>query len=539
LFVRPLDRLQATAIPGTEGANSPFFSPDGKWIGFWVNSELRKVSLAGGPASTIAGVPGTSTPVFGASWGDGDTIVFATTAGLWRVPAAGGRPEAVSKPSETEFGHYLPRMLPGGEAILYTLVKTIFRWDDAQIVVRSLVTGEQKVLIEDGADARYVATGHLVFVRRGVLMAAPFDLVRLELTGAPVALIDGVMQAANTVNTDTESGAAQFAVADRGTLVYVTGGIEPEQERELVWVDRNGSVKTVTALRRELLAPRLAPDGQRVAVTTQPSGATMNARVWIYDVRRSTLMPLTTGDEDAYWSVWSPDGTRVAFSLAIGGKSNLFWKSSDGTGKSERLTTGDYGLDSYAPSSWSSDGKTLAFVQEPISATGADIRVLDVASTDYRARPVAQTPADERFPSFSADGRWLAYTSTASGHVEVYVQPYPGPGPRVLVSTDGGSEPAWRSDGTELFYAVITGNLVRMMVVPVKATVAEFSAGTPRKLFEGRYVTSSPVRGYDVTADGQRFLMVRPLDPLPEPAPELVIVENWLEELKARIPVAR
>ena len=531
LFVRPLDRLEATPIPGTEGANSPFFSPDGTWIGFWANGELRRVPLAGGPASAIARVPGTATPIFGASWGDGDLIVFATSAGLWRVPAGGGRPEAVSQPSESEFAHYLPRVLPGGKAVLYTLVKTAFRWDDAQIVVRSLVTGEQKVLIEDGTDARYVATGHLVFVRRGVLMAAPFDLARLELTGGPVALIDGVMQAVNMVNTDTDSGAAQFAVADRGTLVYATGGIAPDQERELVWVDRNGAVEILPALRREFLAPRLDPDGQRVAVTTQPSGANTNSRVWIYDVRRRTLNPLTTVDEPALWSVWSPDGTRVAFSLDLAGKYNLFWKSADGTGTSERLAT------SGAPSSWSSDGKTLAFVQKPISAFGSDIRALDVRSTDRQPRPVVQTPAEERFPSFSADGRWLAYTSDGSGRVEVYVQPYPGPGRRVLVSTDGGTSPAWRSDGTELFYyAALPQNLVRMMVVPVKATAAGFSAGTPRTLFEGRYVMSDPVRGYDVTPDGQRFLMVRPLDPPPEPATELVLVENWLEELKARLP---
>jgi serine/threonine-protein kinase len=536
-FMRPLNRLEATPIPGTEGANSPFFSPDGAWVAFWANGELRKVPVEGGPASTISRVPGTVLPIFGASWGDGDIIVFATHEGLWRVPGSGGRPEAVSQPSEAEYAQYLPRILPGGEAILYTSAKTAFRWDDAQIVVRSLVTGEQRVLVDDGADARYVPTGHLVFVRRGVLMAARFDLARLELTSQPVALINDVMQAANMGNTDTDSGAAQFAVSDRATLIYVTGGIAPDQARELVWVDRHGAVETLTTLRRKFLAPRLAPDGERVAVTTQPSGATGNHRVWIYDVPGGRLTPLTTVDEAANLSVWSPDGRRVAFSSEVTGKLNLFWKSADGTGTSQRLATSEY---RQRPSSWSSDGKTLAFVQGGHPATATDIWVLDVGSADRQPRPVVQTPAAEGYPAFSADGRWLAYTSNDSGRQEVYVQPYPGPGPRVLVSTDGGSSPAWKADGTELFYyVVLPGNLRRMMGVPVNATAAGFFAGTPRKLFEGQYVMADPVRGYDVTPDGQRFLMVQPVDSPPEPATELVLVENWLEELAARLPATR
>jgi Tol biopolymer transport system component len=264
----------------------------------------------------------------------------------------------------------------------------------------------------------------------------------------------------------------------------------------------------------------------------QPSGANTNSRVWIYDVGRRTFTPLTTAGEAALWSVWSPGGTRIVFNVDVAGKMNLFWKSADGSGTSERLTTSEY---HHGPNSWAPDDKTLAFVEQPHSAIGSDIRVLDVASTDRRAGSVMQTPAEERFPAFSADGRWLAYTSTESGRVEVYVQPYPGPGPRVLVSTDGGTGPAWSADGTELFYyAALPQNLVHMMVVAVKASAAGFSAGTPRKLFEGRYTMSDPVRGYDVTPDGRRFLMVRPLDPPPEPASELVLVENWLEEVKGR-----
>ncbi|OFV90291.1 MAG: hypothetical protein A3G76_04755 [Acidobacteria bacterium RIFCSPLOWO2_12_FULL_65_11] len=539
LFMRALDRLDATPIPGTEGADSPFFSGDGTWIGFWANGELRKVPLAGGPVSAIGKVPGggAAPRAFGASWGDGDVIVFATSDGLWRVKAAGGQPESVSKPSEIEHAHYLPSMLPGGEAILFTLPKTGFRWDDAQIVVRSLVTGVQKVLLEDGADARYVPTGHIVFARRGTLMAVPFDLARLELTGGAVALIDGVMQAVAMGNFNADSGAGQFAMADRGTLIYATGGIAPDQERALVWVDRNGTVEALAAPPREYLAPRLAPDGQRVAVFTQAPGARGNQRVWIYNVPRRTVTPLTTGEEQGFWNIWSPDGARIAFTSAVGGRLNLFWKSADGTGESERLTTSEY---QQRPSSWSSDGNALAFVQTH-PATGNDIWVLDVGSADHRPRPVVQTPADERFPAFSTDGRWLAYTSNEAGREEVFVRPYPGPGSRVQVSTGGGRDPAWKFDGSELFYgSSIARDLVSLMAVPVKSTPAGFSAGIPRKLFEGRYqLTAAPIRSFDVTANGQRFLMVQPLDPRPEPPTELVLVTNWFEELKARVRATR
>ena len=274
LFLRPLDRLEATPIPGTEGAQNPFFSPDGAWIGYWADREIRRVPTAGGPPSTVARLPSDydgPPRTVGASWGDGDVIVFATPEAVWRVASSGGTPEIVTKPGEGEYAYKLPQMLPGGRAVLFTLQKTLWRWDDVQIAVRSLVTGEQKVLLDDGADARYVPSGHLVFVRRGTLMAVPFDPVRLTLTGAPVAMIDGVMQAANNGNVGADSGAGQFAIAAQGRLIYVTGGITPDQDRALVWVDRNGNVEPLVAPRLEYMAPRLAPNGQRVVVSTRPS----------------------------------------------------------------------------------------------------------------------------------------------------------------------------------------------------------------------------------------------------------------------------
>jgi serine/threonine-protein kinase len=534
LFLRRLDQLETMPIPGTQGADSPFFSPDGTWIGFWANGELRKLRAPDGPASAIARVPGAgSAPrIFGASWGEGDVIVFATADGLWRVPASGGRPERVTMLNDAEYAHYLPQTLPGGDAVLFTLARTRFRWDDAQIVVRSLATGQQMILLDDGADARYVPTGHVVFVRRGTLMAAPFDLARLELTGGPVAVIDGVMQAVNRTNTGADSGAGQFALAARGTLAYATGGIAPDAERAVVWVDRDGTVEPLTP-RRGYLSPRLSPDGRRFAVFTQASQARGNQRVWIHDLSRRTLTPLTAEGEGAVWAAWSPDGTRIAFQAVAAGRSNLFWKSGDGTGASERLTTSEY---TQAPSSWSADGKLLAFVQSD-PRSGNDIWVVDVAGADRRTQAVLETPANERYPAFSADGRWLAYSSNESGRDEVYVQPYPGPGPRSLVSTDGGTNPVWKGDGSELFYMVSgTGGNIAIMTVPVTTSGPAFSAGTPRQLFEGRFATSTPAGAFDVTPDGRRFLMVQVFDPPQAPVVQLILVQNWLDELKRLVP---
>ena len=227
LYQRRLEELHATAIPGTQDADTPFFSPDGAWLGFYAAGELRKVPVSGGPPSRICTLPRSEAAqgVFGASWGDGGVIVFATDRLLWRVSADGGQPVGLTTPADDEYAHRLPHVLPGGELVLFTVAREVMRWDDAQIVIRSITTGEQKVLLEDAADARYVA-GYLVFVRRGALMAAPFDVGRREV-GGPVTLVEDVMQAANVPRPSGDSGAGQFAVAG-GALVYASGGVAPQ-----------------------------------------------------------------------------------------------------------------------------------------------------------------------------------------------------------------------------------------------------------------------------------------------------------------------
>ena len=529
LYRRALNRLESSPIAGTKDGGSPFFSPDGAWLGFLAAGELKKVALAGGPTNSIGKVPGPAPHlIHGASWGTGDVIVFATPfhagGGLWYVSALGGEPRELSKPATGEFSHRLPFVLPGSSAVLFTLSRTPFRWDDAQVAVRSLTTGEQRVLLDDGADARYVSSGHLVFARRGTVMVAPFDLARLEVTGTPVAVVEGVMQSVNEAGLSVDSGSAHFSVSQQGALVYATGGIRPDERRMLVWVDRDGSSEPLPVPPAAYFGPQLDATEKRVAVFTTSSGT---PRVWTFDPTIGALTALTTVDERAHHNVWTPDGGRIAFSSLT--QRGIFWKNADGTGHAERLTQSDYLTES---SAWTPDGKVLAFVENhPLSAT--DVWGIAVSGSHRQPYAIVRTDYDDTHPAFSPDGRWLAYASNDSGRMEVYVQPYPGPGRRRRVSTNGGSSPAWRGDGQELYYLEVhPQEPLGVVAVSLAAAGNELSASAPRVLFRGRYGAMSGRRSYDVTSDGQRFLMVQALDPLPEPATELILVSNWFEELR-------
>jgi|RhiMethySRZTD1v2_1073278.scaffolds.fasta_scaffold04287_5 eukaryotic-like serine/threonine-protein kinase len=524
LYVRPLDKLEATPLAGTERTENPFISPDGAWVGYAAGAELKKIPIAGGVASTITRIPGIQAAprIFGASWGPGDLIVFATDDGLWQVNAGGGDARRLTTVSDKEYRHTLPHVLPDGRAVLYTVTKAPFRWTDAQIVVRLLESGEQKVLIDNGADPRYASSGHLVFVRSATLMAVPFNIDRLEVTGNPIALVEDVQQAIGTGNTFNDSGSAQVAIASTGRLVYATGGPAPSVPRVLVWVDRDGKTEALQLPERQYTAPRIAPDGRRIAVSIAP-----DSRVWVYDLQRGGLTAVTDTKEFAIWNIWSPDGQRIAYT---GSGFDISLRAADGTGTADLL----YSSRNFpAPSSWSSDGQRLAFVQREAETLG-DVWVMDLTDPKRPRQPFVQTAAEESFPAFSADGKWIAYTSTQSGRGEIYVQPYPGPGPRVQISTQGGNAPTWTSNGAEIVYI---GNgsglgISAIMAVAVKTTTTGLAVDAPRKLFEGRFNFTGPVRGYDVTPDGRRFLMVQPRDPPPQPPVELVMVENWFEELK-------
>jgi Tol biopolymer transport system component len=344
------------------------------------------------------------------------------------------------------------------------------------------------------------------------LLAVPFDVDRLEVTGSPVPLLEGVQ----VIRDDF----AQFTFASDGSLVFLPGGVPAE--RRLVWVDRQGRFEPLAAPPRNYLPPRISPDGRQLAVTI----AEDSTDVWVYDMIRHTLTRLTFEGINNL-PLWTPDGKRVTFSSTRAGSTNLFWKPADGSGAAERLTTSEY---TQIPQSWSPDGQVLGFHElHPI--TNWDIWVLPLEG-ERKPRPFLQTPFYESSPKFSPNGRWLAYSSNESGRFEVYVQAFPGPGGKWQISIEGGVEPVWARNGEELFYR----NGDRMMAVDITADPT-FSAGTPSLLFEGPYQLSGGTRpNYDVTPDGQHFLMVN-LSEQESPVTRLTVVLNWFEELKERVPV--
>jgi serine/threonine-protein kinase len=525
LFLRALDQLEAVPIAGTDGADSPFFSPDGKWVGFWAKGALRKIALSGGAATTICNTQ----LLCGASWGPNDRIVFSRMrGGLWLVPGGGGTPQPLTTldAKAGEYSHRLPQFLPDGNAVVFTGVSHFLPdWRDARLWLVSLPGGERRELGQ-GADARYASSGHLVFVRSGNLVAAPFDLTKKEVTGSSLTMLADVMQAAYTPISTIETGAGQFSLSVSGSLAYLPGGVFPDPERTVVSVDREGTAPRVLPVpTRAYTAPLVSRDQSQLVVWTQG----VVRRVWTYDIARGSLTPLTTGGRNSR-AIWTPDGKRITYAGASAGADNLFWTPADHSGSDERLTTSANGQ---MPSSWTSDMRTLAFV-ETGTTTGYDVMALSLDG-DRRPRPILQTRFDEAYPEFSPDGRYLAYTSDESGANEVYVQPYPGPGPRIQISNEGGFAPAWSQDRRELFYVMSTASGIRMMAVPI-TTTPSFTAGTPRKLFEGRYRTQTVTRGYDVTADGRRFFFTQNKERPPVRATQMILVQNWFEELKAKVP---
>jgi Tol biopolymer transport system component len=350
-----------------------------------------------------------------------------------------------------------------------------------------------------------------------------------------VGVVSDVLQAANIRPLTIDTGAGQFAVSSTGSLVYATGGVFPQDRWSIVWVDRTGRSEALRVPYGMWQAPRISPDGRRLVFGTNVTG---DSDVWTYDVQRGAVNRVPVeGNQDI--PVWTPDGSRLAVSSAVAGSGNLLLIDPDGRLPAERLTPtlGSGG----APGSWTADGEALAFTATHlVLETGTRMRSVHLASRDGKTEP-RQLLSEATMPDISADGRWLAYASL--NPIEVYVQPYPALDRRVQVSIDGGSEPIWRRDGRELYYlqnASEGGALkVRVMAVPV-STTPTFSVGTPQILFEGPFrMDGGSFRNYDVTADGQRFVMVREVERLPAKVSQMVLVQNWVEELKARVPAGK
>ena len=534
LHVRPLDELEVTPLPGTEGAASfPFFSPDGEWVGFFANGELKKVSLTGGRAIMICDA--------GSQWGGGgwtpqDTIVFSaarpgdSTRRLYRVSAVGGTPEVIAIPAteKGERSYACPKILPGGSSVLFDVwrvgqeVNGALQFGHGQIRALSLETGQQKIVVEKANNAYYVPTGYLLYhdlsSRHPSLMgyevvsalfAAPFDLASLEVTGDAVPILAGTR-------------GVDVAVSGEGTLVYVPG---IGRQKTLVWVDRYGTERVAMKGERNYGPFKISPDGTRVAVTITDDGWKRN--VWIYDSEEDWLNQLTFEGEQNVSPVWTPDGKWVIFSSDRDGPSNLYRQRADGSGPAERLTTSEF---PQRAGSSSPDGTALLF-HERTRKSRMDIGVLEM-DVDGKSRPFIASPKSEYLPSFSPDGQWLAFVLGARNPASVYVSAYPEPDVKWLVSGEHDSRmPIWSPDGTELFYR--SGD--KMMVVPIQ-TRPSFKAGKPRVLFDG-----FPIVGYDISPDGQRFLMTkRPgVEGINVKAGQINVVLNWSQEVDRRVRVRR
>jgi serine/threonine-protein kinase len=533
LYRRALDQSEAVPIPGTEGGNGPFFSPDGQWIGFYARGALRKVATGGGPAVTICKL---GDEKWGAAWGAGDSIVFSGDGDLQQVSAQGGDPKVLLKGDSATSSYYsTPEFLPDGKTLLLTQTHA-GGWDAAEVAMLT-PGGKPRVLLKGGANPRYVAAGYLLYLRRGALIAAPFDLHRLEITGAAVPLLDGVMQAVDEPNDALESGLGQFAVSRTGTLVYASGGTFPRAKASLIRLDRSGAMTELNPKRAETYGLRISPDGRRVVSSVISAANRAQSDVEIYDLERGTST-LFTRDGISGWPIWSPDQRRLLFSV---NDTKIESISVDGVGAPETIATGVSGAFAV---SWSRDGKWLAYMT--VDGTKSQMWVRSMTDPGD-PRLFLETTSELVDGYFSPDSKWIAYTTNESGAVEVYVRPFPGPGAEHRISTASGENPAWNPNGRELFYlerhAAQEGekNFVNMMAVDID-TNDPFHAGIPHKLFgfpEGQRVSSLPVRSYDVYPDGQHFLaQPHEFDPGP-PVTSLHVVANWFEELRRRAPSGR
>ena len=520
LYLRRIDQLDVAPLRGAEAGHSPFFSPDGEWVGYVGatagSTILQRVSIFGGPSVMLTESPSS---ILGASWGPDDQIIFGTQGGgLFRVSGGGGEPEPLTT-LDTEQGetdHTWPSVIPGRDAVVF-VTGTGAPLTTGQLAVLDLDTGDVTRLGLAGVSPHYVSTGHLVYAAEDAsLRAVPFDATSLQVTGNPVPLVEGVLVKIG--------GAADFSVADNGSLVYAPGSTGGGDVVTLTWVDRDGNEEAIPVPPQAYGRPRVSPDGTRVAVAITNRD---NTDIWIWNLAEENLTQLTFDEGADDVPLWTPDSARVVFgSTRAGG--GLFWKAADGTGPVEQLKEG-----LARPYAWAADGR-LVFQQ------GQDIGVLTMEG-ERTVEMLLDAEYGEHEPALSPDGRWLAYVSQESGTRLLYVRPFPNIDDGLWnVSLDQGLSPLWSPDGRELFYR---GGLdaASLMVARVE-TEPTFSRRTPEPLFGlSRYVL--PVgdvgRKFDIAPDG-RFIF--PISAAAtqtdeEPFNGLIFVENWFQELKERVPV--
>lgn len=491
----------------------PFFSPDGRWIGYSADGALKKVAVSGGSPAEVVKVA----TLASAAWAGGQ-IVYADATGLYRVSDEGGTPEKLPVNLASYEQAAFPEVLPGGRAILFTVMPTrtnvlgsASQSRQTRIDALDLRNGKQMTILRGGGRARYVPTGHLLFALDGTLHGVLFDARRLEVRGDPIELV-------------TETGSYEFAVSEEGTLVHVVSGVI--EGAELVWVDRRGREESLGAPLRPYAYPRLSPDGKHVALDV--SG--VDRDIWLWDTSRKVLERFTNDPAENALLAWTRDGRYLAFGSSRSGVSNVFWQASDRSGEPERLWESER---LQQPMSFAPDGRLL--LSEAAPGGGRDVLALSLDSP-RRVERLLESDATEGWAEVSSDGRWLVYDSNESGQFEIYVRPYPRVRDgRWRVSDGGGRQPLWSRDGKELFYRDFSGAL---MVVPVTRG-ATLRFGPPVKLLDGvRYVgggSGLSGRTYDVDPDGSRFLMIKRAVPS-DTATSIVVTENWFQELQARLP---
>jgi len=528
LFTRRLDQMKASELPGTEGATIPFFSPDGQWVGFVTRGKLNKISVEGGAVVPLADVSNFA----GASWSeDGSIIVIDFTKGLLRIPAAGGSPESLAGLANGESTLAFPQILPGGKAILFAASTTAIDADKGIIEVLTLVDRRRKILARGGGTPKYLATsgglGYLVYVTFGTLFAVPFDLNKLETRGTAVPILDDVAH-------DSPGGAGQFAISGapdgHGTLVYRRAGGSASRMTTLQWVDPAGSKEPLLAKPGVYSDPTLSPDGKRVALEVGNGGS---RDIWVYDPQRDAMTRLTFGVGLSYAAVWSPDGQFVVFTS---GGNGIWQARADGASRPQALTQSK---PIQYPGSFAPDGRRLAYMELAANVQIWTLPVEELGGQLKAGKPeqFLKSSFNDAVPTFSPDGRWLAYYSNESGKYEVYVRAFPPPssgqGGKWQISNGGADTGArWSQNGHELLYQ--SGDQIMAASYIVKGDA--FLAEKPRVWIDKLGGTD-----WDLAPDGKRVAVLTPVESAQAPRQEhqVVFLENFFDELRRRVPVGK
>jgi Tol biopolymer transport system component len=525
IYVRRLDQLHATLLAGTEGAFLPIFSPDGNSVAFFAQGKLKKVAITGGTPVTLCDAPIGR----GSTWSEDGWIYFTPepNQGIQRVLADGGTPEIVVKLESKELSLRFPQILPGSKVLLFTSQQATGNFENADIVAYSLADGVRKVVVHGGFYARYVPSGHLLYANEGSVFAAPFDLDTLQVTGRAVLAVQGVSASIN-------NGAANYAVSDRGTFVYVAGDTQLTRA-PIRWIDRTGKTEFLRSTPSDWANPSFAPDGGRLAVDINDGGQT---DVWVYEWARDTMSRLTFDSANDARPVWSPGGRYITFTSRRSGVFNLYLQRADGTGDVVRLTEG---ANPQFPSSWHPSGKYLAYF-ETVPGNATDLMILPFEGDDAAGWKASKPYAflSSRFTEasgmFSPDGRWIAYMSNESGRNDLYVRPFPGPGGKWQVSASPADDPTWSRTSREFLF--MDSSELRLMTVPYRVEGDSFRADKPVVWAGARLSVRprAPSRDLDLHPDGKRFAVASSDEQSPPGQDRVIFILNFFDELRRVAP---